>query len=242
MGSQERRQREAEATRELILGAARRLFVENGYDATSMRAIAREIEYTPTAIYHHFQGKEELFEELCHRDFRILGSAFRRIGRVEDPVERIARAGRAYVEFAASHPMHYQLMFMTMVSPSEVPHRPEALAGEGRGEGGGGGGGQAPGEAPEPQSDDLSLDAYAFLRDAVADAMAEGRFRPEYDDVDSVAQLLWGTLHGLVSLRIAKGHRNDMDFPELEGAARQAREVLLRGLLRDPGSLPSPLP
>jgi AcrR family transcriptional regulator len=222
MGSQERRQREAEATRELILDAARRLFVENGYDATSMRAIAREIEYTPTAIYHHFRGKEELFDELLHRDFHTLGSAFRKIGRVEDSVERIAQAGRAYVEFAASHPMHYQLMFMTMVPPSEAA---QGLRSDDRAEAG-----------------DLSLDAYAFVRDAVSDAMAAGRFRPEFTDVDTVAQLLWGTLHGLVSLRIAKAHRSDMHFPDLAEAAREARGVLLRGLLRDPDTLPSPLP
>ena len=221
MGSQERRQREAEATRELILDAARRLFVEHGYDATSMRAIAREIEYTPTAIYHHFKGKEELFDELCHRDFHTLGTAFQKIGRVEDPVERIARAGKAYVEFAGSHPMHYQLMFMTMVSPSEVAERCAE-------------------DCAEP--DDVSLDAYDFLRDAVADAMGSGHFRRELTDVDTVAQLLWGTFHGLISLRIAKAHRSDMHFPDLEAAAREARAVMLRGLLRDPDALPSPLP
>ena len=225
MGSQERRQREAEATRELILDAARRLFVEHGYDATSMRAIARDIEYTPTAIYHHFKGKEELFDELCHRDFHTLGAAFQKIGRVEDPVERIARAGKAYVEFAGSHPMHYQLMFMTMVSPSEVAERCAEDCAE---------------DCAEPG--DVSLDAYDFLRDAVADAMGSGRFRPELTDVDAVAQLLWGTLHGLISLRIAKAHRSDMHFPDLEAAAREARAVLLRGLLRDPEALPSPLP
>ncbi len=244
MGSQERRERETEATRELILDAARSLFVRKGFDGTSMRAIARAIEYTPTAIYHHFEGKDELFAELCARDFRTLGSAFLRIGRVEDPVERIAEAGKAYVAFAAANPMHYQLMFMTMVTPDVDP----AGVGVGPGldvEGGASSEEGRPHRAPEfgkEEEADLSLDAYAFLRESVDEAIQAGRFRPEYQDVDAAAQLLWGTLHGLISLRIAKAHRSDMHFPDLEPSAREARRVMLRGLLRDPDSLPDPFP
>jgi AcrR family transcriptional regulator len=242
MGSQERREREAEATRELILDAARRLFVRNGFEGTSMRAIARAIEYTPTAIYHHFEGKDELFAELCARDFRTLGSAFQQIGRVEDPVERIAHAGKAYVAFAAANPMHYQLMFMTMVTPEAGRAAADAkLDLGGNAEDSEGHPGGLPGSG-QHESADLSLDAYAFLRESVAEAIQAGRFRPEHQDVDAAAQLLWGALHGLVALRIAKAHRSDMHFPDLELAARDARIVMLRGLLRDPDSLPDPCP
>src|SRR5918996_6155556 len=132
MGSVERRTRERAETRERILEAAREMFVELGYEATTMRAIADRIEYTPTAIYHHFRNKEALLSELCGQDFRALVSAFQRIGRIEDPVERLRRAGRTYVEFGLEHPMQYQLMFMTR-NPPEVkkethpPHRSEGF-------------------------------------------------------------------------------------------------------------------
>ncbi len=231
----DRRIREAEATRALILDAARRLFVEHGFEGTSMRAIARAIDYTPTAIYHHFEGKDHLFHELCAADFRVLGSAFRDVGRVDDPVERIAHIGRAYVAFAAGHPMHYQLMFMT---PGPTPPSGEGeCAGEGADEGAGVA--CAPVNLP---SDQVVLDAYDFLRETVAEAMEAGRFRPELDDPDRAAQLLWSTLHGLISLRIAKSDTPGMVFPDLEGAAREARLVLLRGMLADPATLPDPLP
>ena len=109
MGSVERRQRESAETRRRIVDAARDLFVEKGYEATSMRAIAQRIEYTPTAIYHHFDSKEALLTELCTQDFRTLAAAFQEVARVEDPVERLLRIGDAYVDFALEHPMHYQL-------------------------------------------------------------------------------------------------------------------------------------
>ncbi len=117
MGSQERRTRQRAETRELILDAAREMFVQHGYDATTMRAIAEKIEYTPTAIYHHFRGKEALLTELSNTDFRALVTAFRRIGKIEDPIVRLRRIGSAYVEFALDHPMQYQLMFMARRPP-----------------------------------------------------------------------------------------------------------------------------
>src|SRR3990170_2613737 len=120
MGSAERRTRERTETRQRILDAAREMFVERGYEATTMRAIADRIEYTPTAIYHHFKNKEALLAELCIADFRALATAFQKLGRIEDPVERLRRTGEAYVEFGLRHPMQYQLMFMTRKPPEVV--------------------------------------------------------------------------------------------------------------------------
>jgi AcrR family transcriptional regulator len=117
MGSRERREREREDTRERILDAAREMFAERGIDAVTMRAIADRIEYTPTAIYHHFRDKEALISELCDRDYRALAHHFQTVAQIEDPVERFRRLGQAYVEFALAHPNHYRFMFMTSSSP-----------------------------------------------------------------------------------------------------------------------------
>src|SRR5262245_48150933 len=114
MGSRERRDRERDDTRRKILEAARHTFVRLGYEATTMRRIAQEVEYTPTAIYHHFQNKDALLMELCSLDFRSLAQAFLRIGRVEDPFERLEKICEAYSAFAEENPMQYQLMFMTI--------------------------------------------------------------------------------------------------------------------------------
>jgi AcrR family transcriptional regulator len=50
LGIRERREREKAEIREKILDAARELFVNEGYEAVSMRKIADRIEYSPTAI------------------------------------------------------------------------------------------------------------------------------------------------------------------------------------------------
>src|SRR5688500_15821418 len=101
----------------MILDAARELFVERGVEAVTMRAVAERIEYTPTAIYHHFRDKHTLLVELCVTDFRRLGHVFQRLGRVADPIDRLRHFGNAYVEFGLANPSHYRFMFMTERDP-----------------------------------------------------------------------------------------------------------------------------
>ncbi|WP_175959311.1 TetR/AcrR family transcriptional regulator [Burkholderia pyrrocinia] len=51
-------------TRGHLLAAAKRLFVDRGFGATSLRDIAAEAGYTQGAFYSNFASKEELFVEL----------------------------------------------------------------------------------------------------------------------------------------------------------------------------------
>src|SRR5829696_6855528 len=112
MGTKERRDRERDEVRTKILDAARTLFVEQGYDAVSMRKIADAIEYSPTAIYVHFTDKAALMQQLCQHDFQSLAHVFHDLAQIADPIERIRQTGHVYIKFAAAHPNHYSFMFM----------------------------------------------------------------------------------------------------------------------------------
>jgi AcrR family transcriptional regulator len=204
MGTKERRDRERAETREKILDAAREMFATRGVEATTMRAIAERIEYTPTAIYHHFKDKDELILEICHADFAKLGRQFTSLGRIDDPVERLRRIGRAYVEFAIEFPHHYRIMFMTSIPVHEhVEKNPEE-------------------------------DAYGFLVATVSEGIAQGRFRPELTDPEELAQIVWGGVHGLVSLHLAKCHDPWIDWRDLRTTSMKSIDAMIRGLVRDP--------
>ena len=207
MGTKERREREKEEIRQKILDAARELFVQEGYDAVTMRRIADRIEYSATAIYLHFKDKRAVLIALCDEDFLRLARELQKIGRVEDPVERMRQSGRAYVRFALEHPNHYRWMFMTP-HPDHGPEESGIRAGN-----------------PEE-------DAWAFLRGTVAEAIEGGRLRPELRDPDLVAQAVWGAVHGVVSLHIAKCNDDWVDWrPPLE-VAELLMDAAIRGLLR----------
>lgn len=205
----ERRERERLELRTRILDAARELFVEEGYEAVTMRRIAERIEYSPTAIYFHFKDKQALLQELCDADFGALAGQFQKIANIADPIDRLRRIGRAYVEFAIAYPNHYRLMFMT-------PHPPGMRAADSQ---------LARGNPEE--------DAYAFLRATCAEAIASGRLRPEWKDADLVSQMVWAGTHGVVSLQIAKCTDDWVDWRDRRETAHALIEVMIRGLVRE---------
>lgn len=209
MGTLERRERERQELKGRILDAARELFVEQGYDAVTMRKIADRIEYSPTAIYFHFRDKQTLLRELCDADFGALAQEFQKIATISDPVERLRQIGRAYVGFALGYPNHYRLMFMT-------PKPVGMCAADSR---------IARGNPEE--------DAYAFLRATVAEAIAGKRLRPEFDDADLVSQMVWAGTHGVVSLQIAKKDDDWVEWRDAKTTAHELVEVMIRGLVRE---------
>lgn len=113
MGTTERREREREEVRCKILDAAHKLFVQEGYEKVTMRRIAEAIEYSPTAIYHHFEDKDDVVQCLCERHFASLLHTLNAMEPPEDPVEGIRQLGRAYARFGFEHPNHYRFMFMS---------------------------------------------------------------------------------------------------------------------------------
>ncbi len=119
MGITERREREREEVRRKILDAARDLFATEGYANVTMRKIAEAIEYSPTAIYGHFEDKDDLVQALCHEDFARLLAVFDSQEILPDPLDRIRMLGHGYALFARQNPNHYRFMFMT---PAKFEH------------------------------------------------------------------------------------------------------------------------
>ena len=69
-----------EATTTALVDAARELFAKDGYAATSLDAVAAKARVTKGAVYHHFQGKQQLFEAVFAREVeRLCARAARRL-------------------------------------------------------------------------------------------------------------------------------------------------------------------
>src|SRR5512142_1768362 len=60
------------ATRELILDAAERLFMEHGFDGTSMRVVTGEAGVNLAAANYHFGSKEVLMQEVLRRRLDVI--------------------------------------------------------------------------------------------------------------------------------------------------------------------------
>jgi AcrR family transcriptional regulator len=211
MGVKERRAREKSETRDKILDAARELFVTEGYEGVSMRRVAEKIEYSPTAIYVHFADKQELFHELCHQDYAQLAEVFQSSAMSSDPMERLKQIGSTYIEFGVRYPNHYKFMFMTTHPALEPSEEDREMMGN-----------------PE-------VDAYAFLKWAVQQAIDAGCLREEFQDAELVSQTLWASVHGVIGLHIAKGCDAWVDWRPLAQRARTMLDITMRGLARNTG-------
>ena len=57
----------SQATIETILSVSAKLFLEKGFDKTSMMDIAKTAGISKGAIYHHFQSKDEIIKSVTER-------------------------------------------------------------------------------------------------------------------------------------------------------------------------------
>lgn len=71
--------------RDDILRAAQKLFSENGYSGTSIRALARALDIHATSIFHHFPTKEAILETLIDMAFGTERDFFRGLSELPVP-------------------------------------------------------------------------------------------------------------------------------------------------------------
>src|SRR5262245_35340822 len=65
------RPRDAETTRSAILTAARQRFASDGFERTTIRAVAADARIDPALVMRYFGNKEKLFAEAAAFDLRL---------------------------------------------------------------------------------------------------------------------------------------------------------------------------
>ncbi len=94
-----------------ILDTARRLLTSDGYAALSMRRIAREIGYSATSIYLHYDNKDQLVHALIDEGVDVLFTRLSAVPVAASPAERLAGLCRAYIDFGLEVPEYYEIMY-----------------------------------------------------------------------------------------------------------------------------------
>ncbi len=86
-------------TREIILQVANRLFVRQGYTATSTRQIAAEARIGKATIYHHFPDKQAIVLALLDQNTGRTRQVLEAVKTETDPRRRIETAVEASLRF-----------------------------------------------------------------------------------------------------------------------------------------------
>jgi AcrR family transcriptional regulator len=115
---------------EEILEAAARLFAKNGYTETDTQQLADKLGVGKGTLYRYFPSKRALFLAAADRAMRQARAAVESsmVG-IDDPLDRILAAIRAYLSFFASHPEFVELLiqeraqFKDRKKPTYFEHR-----------------------------------------------------------------------------------------------------------------------
>ena len=192
--------------REEILVAALRLFGEYGLYGVSTRQIAQAVGVSQPTLYAYFRSKDEIAAELHARAFRDLEARLRVGVRDVDTWQDLAEGLRIYVDFGLENPDAYRVAFMI-----EGPHGRTAMTG------------------PTDESDVSASGhtAFGILRRTIADLHARGLAAG--DDPERMSQSVWASMHGLVSLLIARPGFPWVDRDALvTGHVRMLAEMAMR--------------
>jgi AcrR family transcriptional regulator len=193
---------EGHTRREEILQAAKELFLEQGYDQTTIRRIADRVGVSAPALYLYFQDKEQMMLALCDQTFGHLIQSISEIEKtVADPRQRIRQFGEAYLKFGLKHPDEYRLIFLG----SNIPESVRKV------------GHRMPTDDPTRPGVGGAI-VFQRLVAILADAEAAG-LKLNYP-ADTCAELCWMGIHGLVSALILKP-----EFPWSN------RDLLVEGML-----------
>lgn len=96
-----------------FMDAAIKRIAQEGVEKLSLRAVARDLGVSQTALYRHFTDKTHLLSLLSQQGFQLLAEHTQAAAAKHkgNTFAAIMALGMAYLEFAQQHPEHYRLMF-----------------------------------------------------------------------------------------------------------------------------------
>jgi AcrR family transcriptional regulator len=96
-----KRAAQGRATRGQLIDVATRLFAEQGYEGTSIEAVLAAAGVSRGALYHHFAGKEALFEAVVSAATdRVTAELTEAISGCSDPVDAVRTGAVAWIGLA----------------------------------------------------------------------------------------------------------------------------------------------
>ena len=114
-----------EATRERLLEAAERLSATHGWEALTVRGIAKEAGTSTRAVYALFGSKQGLEQALHEAMFTRLRDLIQARERSDDPRQDLINLALAYRQWAIERPERYALAMHRFVGQARRPRSPE---------------------------------------------------------------------------------------------------------------------
>ena len=124
----ERKLRDKQARRAQIISAARRIAELEGWSNVTVRRLSDEISYSQPVLYAHFGSREGVLTAVAIEGFQEIGQALEKARKRAKSGNAVESVAAAYLEFAASSPALYEVMFsLSLTVPFDDPATPPEL-------------------------------------------------------------------------------------------------------------------
>lgn len=195
MGATARRERIRAEMADAILEVARKVVLEHGYEALTIRGIAKELDYSPAAIYDYYSSKESIVEALYFEGADGLGQAMANtlasLPEDANAIDKLFWLGVAYRDQAKRNPDLYRMTFGSIKRPHD-----------------------------QLTKEEMDRGGFAVLMHVIHEGIANGDMVG--DNPLAIAFSAWSIVHGFVSLEVTSHctpimvMNPDMDEEEFE--------------------------
>ena len=121
VGASERKQRELQERKTLLLNISRELFLEKGFAAVSVQEICRQAEYGKSAFYGLFESKEEVFSHIKLQGFTRIATEMQKRTEGATPAMALEQSALLLCDFLANEPRLYEFCFLFYAESFHTP-------------------------------------------------------------------------------------------------------------------------
>jgi AcrR family transcriptional regulator len=101
----------ASQRRNQLVGVAKGVFAEHGFDGASIEEIAARAKVSKPVVYEHFGGKEGLYAVVVDREVsRLLDMITRRLGEGTGPRDQVHASASAFLDYIEDDPDGFRVL------------------------------------------------------------------------------------------------------------------------------------
>ncbi len=159
-------------TYQSVVETARAHVIESGMRELSLRRVAADLGVTAPALYAYVSDKNALITGVAELELTNLVEIFDKV-RGRDPISRIRRLSKAYIDYALQNPRLFEVMFSALPASSIF--------------------------ARTGAESEAATKAFNYGIDDVTAAVDAGLFRTDID-ADMIMFTVWTATHGLANV------------------------------------------